>query len=94
MDKKAGTGELSCKVCGQKFQTGINYLSAAVDVYSDWIDACDAVAKEAAGKDDAPHSYPDFPGGGGRRRDSELDDRHMVGVGEDDDNDQGDYDDE
>lgn len=24
-------------------------LSAAVDVYSDWIDACDAVAKEAAG---------------------------------------------
>jgi transcription elongation factor Elf1 len=24
-------------------------LSAAVDVYSDWIDACDAVAKDAAG---------------------------------------------
>lgn len=24
MDKKAGTGELSCKVCGQSFQTGIN----------------------------------------------------------------------
>jgi transcription elongation factor Elf1 len=24
MDRKAGTGELSCKVCGQKFQTGIN----------------------------------------------------------------------
>lgn len=24
-------------------------LSAAVDVYADWIDACDAVAKEAAG---------------------------------------------
>ncbi|ODH51739.1 hypothetical protein GX48_02206 [Paracoccidioides brasiliensis] len=26
-------------------------LSAAVDVYSDWIDACDAVAKHAAGND-------------------------------------------
>ena len=25
-------------------------LSAGVDVYSDWIDACDAVAKDAAGK--------------------------------------------
>jgi len=52
LDKKAGTGELSCKICGQHFQTGINYLSAAVDVYSDWIDACDAVAKDAARRDD------------------------------------------
>jgi len=48
LDKKSNTGELSCKVCGQSYQTGINYLSAPVDVYSDWIDACDAVAKEAA----------------------------------------------
>lgn len=71
MDKKAGIGELLCKVCGQQFQTGINCklfcdyaqsalimryrvftslaadLSAGVDVYSDWIDACDSVAKEA-----------------------------------------------
>ncbi|KAL1958322.1 hypothetical protein VTO42DRAFT_4639 [Malbranchea cinnamomea] len=46
LDKKLGFGNLSCKVCGQRFQTRINYLSAAVDVYSDWIDACDAVAKE------------------------------------------------
>ncbi|KAL2013443.1 hypothetical protein VTN00DRAFT_968 [Thermoascus crustaceus] len=38
------------KVCGQRFQTGINYLSAAVDVYSDWVDACDAVAKNAASR--------------------------------------------
>ena len=71
-------------------------LSAAVDVYSDWIDACDAVAKEAAGKDDATQSYADYPSGGDRRRDSELDDRHMVEIGEDGDdyNEQGDYDDE
>jgi len=46
LDKKLGLGQLHCKVCGQHFQTGINYLSAAVDVYSDWIDACEAVAKE------------------------------------------------
>ncbi|KAK3066262.1 hypothetical protein LTS18_001865 [Coniosporium uncinatum] len=49
LEKKVGVGHLSCKVCGQTFQTGINYLSAAVDVYADWIDACDSVAKEAAG---------------------------------------------
>ncbi|KAL2219727.1 transcription elongation factor [Thermoascus aurantiacus ATCC 26904] len=50
LDKKLGLGNLSCKVCGQRFQTGINYLSAAVDVYSDWVDACDAVAKNAANR--------------------------------------------
>ena len=72
LDKKLGLGNLSCKVCGQRFQTGINCkpiiviivimfvaaitdnlvsdLSAAVDVYSDWVDACDAVAKDTATK--------------------------------------------
>ncbi|CAG8033908.1 unnamed protein product [Penicillium salamii] len=54
LDKKLGLGDLSCKVCGQKFQTGINYLSAPVDVYSDWVDACDAVAKDTADQYDAP----------------------------------------
>ncbi|RMJ23195.1 Transcription elongation factor [Aspergillus sp. HF37] len=57
LDKKLGLGNLSCKVCGQRYQTGINYLSAAVDVYSDWVDACDAVAKDTANRD----------GGGGPR---------------------------
>ena len=48
IEKKSGVGNLQCKVCGQTFQTNINYLSAPVDVYADWIDACDAVAKDAA----------------------------------------------
>lgn len=46
LDKKAGIGSLECKVCGQRFQCGINYLSAAVDVYGEWVDAADAVAQE------------------------------------------------
>lgn len=50
LDKKAGAGNLSCKVCGQKFQCGINYLSAPIDVYSEWVDAADAVAKEQGGE--------------------------------------------
>ena len=65
IDKKAGIGNLSCKSCGQAFQTGINCtllrdtnraipclhlldLTQPVDVYSDWIDACDSVAKDQA----------------------------------------------
>ncbi|KAI9368383.1 hypothetical protein BJX61DRAFT_537300 [Aspergillus egyptiacus] len=57
LDKKLGLGNLSCKVCGQRFQTGINYLSAAVDVYSDWVDACDAVAKDTANKYEESDAY-------------------------------------
>jgi len=46
LEKKSGVGALECKICGQKFQCGINYLSAAVDVYSEWVDAADAVAQD------------------------------------------------
>jgi len=38
-------GMLSCKVCGQQNITEINYLSAAVDVYADWVDKCDEAAR-------------------------------------------------
>ncbi|TXT13666.1 hypothetical protein VHUM_01033 [Vanrija humicola] len=41
IDRQAMFGHLSCKVCGQKFSTPINNLSAAVDVYCDWVDACE-----------------------------------------------------
>jgi len=50
LDKKAGVGQLDCRICGQKFQCAVNYLSAAVDVYGEWVDAADAVAKEDSGR--------------------------------------------
>jgi len=69
IDKKAGIGSLSCQVCGQTFQSPVNYLSAPVDVYYDWVDACDAVAKEQRGQAPNPNSPPISPrllrGGGG-----------------------------
>ncbi|PQK11796.1 hypothetical protein BB8028_0003g04200 [Beauveria bassiana] len=46
LDRKAGVGQLDCRICGQKFQCAVNYLSAAVDVYGEWVDAAEAVAKE------------------------------------------------
>ncbi|KAA8572911.1 hypothetical protein EYC84_003464 [Monilinia fructicola] len=58
IDKKAGVGQLTCKVCDQKFQSSVNYLSASVDVYAEWVDACDAVAKEADDRDFAPERAP------------------------------------
>lgn len=47
LDKKSNIGTLRCKTCGQTFQSLINGLSQPVDIYSDWVDACEAVADEA-----------------------------------------------
>lgn len=48
IDKKTNIGTLTCKICGQSFQTAINTLSEPIDIYSSWIDACEAVAEEEA----------------------------------------------
>ncbi|KAK9407740.1 transcription elongation factor 1 like [Crotalus adamanteus] len=42
MERARNTGVISCTVCLEEFQTPITYLSEPVDVYSDWIDACEA----------------------------------------------------
>lgn len=48
IDKKTNIGSLTCKICGQSFQTAIDSLSEPIDIYSNWIDACEAVAEEEA----------------------------------------------
>jgi len=58
-------------------------LSAGVDVYSDWIDACDTVAKEAADSttvDDGLNSYQDLAAGNERRNSEMTIDRHLVSA--------------
>ncbi|KAK9461282.1 transcription elongation factor Elf1 like-domain-containing protein [Lipomyces oligophaga] len=42
LDHKSKLGFLSCKICGQHFQTPINKLSVEVDVYSVWVDAVES----------------------------------------------------
>ncbi|ESZ99450.1 hypothetical protein SBOR_0212 [Sclerotinia borealis F-4128] len=75
IDKKGGVGQLSCKVCDQKFQCAINYLSASVDVYADWVDACDAVAKEGnTDRDLDPERTPIRRKSGAAAKDDEDDD--------------------
>ena len=41
MDKTRNVGHISCRICLEDFQTQINYLSEPIDVYGDWIDACE-----------------------------------------------------
>ncbi|XP_063990891.1 transcription elongation factor 1 homolog [Diachasmimorpha longicaudata] len=42
MDKPRKTARISCRVCLEDYQTSVNILSDPLDVYNDWIDACDA----------------------------------------------------
>ncbi|KAG0648434.1 Transcription elongation factor 1 [Hyphodiscus hymeniophilus] len=88
IDKKMGVGNLSCKVCNQSFQCAVNYLSAAVDVYADWVDACDAVAKggaEEAAADYAPSRSPITAGRPAARHRSVDDEDDLGGADDDDD---------
>ncbi|KAI0873583.1 transcription elongation factor [Hypoxylon argillaceum] len=64
LDKKAGVGHLSCAVCGQHFQCRIDALMESIDVYCEWVDAADAVAKEAA--NDRSSGSTSFPRPGAR----------------------------
>jgi transcription elongation factor Elf1 len=84
IDKKAGVGTLQCKVCGQTFQTPTHYLSAPVDVYSDWVDACENVAQEAAAQEAAEKEERDKD----RRFSSYAADAGKTGADDDDDADE------
>eukprot|EP01111_Echinosteliopsis_oligospora_P002281 TRINITY_DN1334_c0_g1_i1.p1 TRINITY_DN1334_c0_g1~~TRINITY_DN1334_c0_g1_i1.p1 ORF type:complete len:132 (-),score=34.04 TRINITY_DN1334_c0_g1_i1:198-593(-) len=42
MQKDSGIGKIQCGVCSAFFQTNITDLSDPIDVYSAWIDACEA----------------------------------------------------
>ena len=41
LNKDKLVGVVKCDVCQESFATGITELSEPVDVYCDWIDACE-----------------------------------------------------
>jgi len=51
--RKEGYALLSCKVCGQSYQSKINHLTEPVDVFSEWLDAADEAARDVGGSGDA-----------------------------------------
>ncbi|KAF9166285.1 hypothetical protein DFQ26_008290 [Actinomortierella ambigua] len=50
IDYDQKVGHLQCRMCGVSYSCAVNYLSHAVDVYHDWIDACEAVNANAKAK--------------------------------------------
>ncbi|KAJ2768152.1 hypothetical protein IWQ56_003049 [Coemansia nantahalensis] len=78
IDKDMGIGTLRCKVCGQTFQSRVTRLEGAVDVYAEWVDACERVNREGDrgtgsrqrgySDDEAGRSSDDDNGRGASRR--------------------------
>jgi transcription elongation factor Elf1 len=74
MDFRAGIGSLACRLCAAAFQMPIHHLNEPIDVFSEWLDDC-----EAAANGRQPNSAEPSAGGGGGaaaapRYDSEDDD--------------------
>mmetsp|Transcript_17898 Transcript_17898/g.34033 ORF Transcript_17898/g.34033 Transcript_17898/m.34033 type:complete len:147 (+) Transcript_17898:170-610(+) len=44
MDMKAMMGSLRCRLCASNYQCPINHLSEPIDVFSEWLDDCEAAA--------------------------------------------------
>mmetsp|Transcript_20316 Transcript_20316/g.45920 ORF Transcript_20316/g.45920 Transcript_20316/m.45920 type:complete len:115 (-) Transcript_20316:272-616(-) len=44
LNHKEKIGSLKCRICGEGWQTRINYLSEPIDVFSEWLDATEAEA--------------------------------------------------
>ncbi|GBF93378.1 transcription elongation factor [Raphidocelis subcapitata] len=41
MDWESEKGRVECVACHEGFDSPINHLTEAVDIYSDWLDACE-----------------------------------------------------
>jgi hypothetical protein len=60
MDFKAGIGSLNCRLCAASYQMPVHHLHEPVDVFSEWLDDCEAAAQgKATGDDQQPDQYED-----------------------------------
>lgn len=72
MDTKGGIGSLACRLCGASYQMPIHHLHEPIDVFSEWLDDCEA-AEKANGTSAAP--------AGGAVHEDEEDDDDLLGSG-------------
>lgn len=45
MEHRKGTGTLTCRICDASFQMPIHHLHEPIDVFSEWLDACEAAER-------------------------------------------------
>lgn len=63
MDLKTGVGSLDCRLCGASYQMPIHHLHEPIDVFSEWLDDCEAAARPAPPPSSTTHHH--HGGGGG-----------------------------
>eukprot|EP00978_Attheya_sp_CCMP212_P027399 scaffold91721_cov36-Attheya_sp.AAC.1 len=49
MNFRQGTGSLACRLCGATYQMPIHHLHEPVDVFSEWLDDCEAAERANSG---------------------------------------------
>ena len=72
MKLREGTGSLNCRICDASFQMPIHHLHEPIDVFSEWLDACEAAEKGISGAGG---------GGNGAEDDGDLLARGTGGAG-------------
>eukprot|EP00579_Thalassiosira_antarctica_P009542 CAMPEP_0201908722 /NCGR_PEP_ID=MMETSP0903-20130614/760_1 /ASSEMBLY_ACC=CAM_ASM_000552 /TAXON_ID=420261 /ORGANISM="Thalassiosira antarctica, Strain CCMP982" /LENGTH=126 /DNA_ID=CAMNT_0048443139 /DNA_START=113 /DNA_END=490 /DNA_ORIENTATION=- len=45
MDLGKGVGSLACRICSASYQMPIHHLHEAIDVFSEWLDDCEAAER-------------------------------------------------
>lgn len=61
MDFRAGLGSLLCRICGASYQMPIHHLHEPIDVFSEWLDDCEAAhaGRSNENEEQQQHQYDD-----------------------------------
>jgi transcription elongation factor Elf1 len=90
-DFKASLGSLSCRLCAASYSMPIHHLNEPIDVFSEWLDDCEAAAnpqqqqEEQAPRyddDDDDDDIPEASGLGNRKSNAEPDKKKRKVGGE------------
>eukprot|EP00035_Acanthoeca_spectabilis_P003105 m.91279 g.91279 ORF g.91279 m.91279 type:complete len:126 (+) comp11929_c0_seq2:3533-3910(+) len=82
INHEKSVGSIKCSVCDEDFQCATNHLTDPIDVYTEWIDACDE-ANRTGGQPSGGHHDDDD-------RDYGANDRsYAAGIGDESDDDDG-----
>lgn len=60
MDHKEKIGRLACRLCAASYQMPIHQLMEPIDVFSEWLDDCEAAARNQAAGGDAAAAAPEY----------------------------------
>lgn len=60
MDFGGGIGSLDCRLCGAAYQMPIHHLHEPIDVFSEWLDDCEAAANPNARGSTATNDAPRY----------------------------------